>query len=228
MLELDRVVSGYGDGVALHGASLRVAEGEVLGLLGRNGVGKTTLLKTVMGLLRARAGTIRFAGRPIAGLRPFEIARLGVGYVPQGREIFADFTVLENLRLGNLDSDDFSVAFDAFPVLQQRRDSLAGSFSGGQQQQLAIARALMGNPRLLLLDEPSEGIQPSIVAEIADVLRRTAAEQGVAMVLVEQNVDMALALCQRCAFIEGGVIAEEHPVEALRADPAILDRYLAF
>jgi len=228
MLDVEGVVSGYGDGVALHQATLHIGAGDILGLLGRNGVGKTTLLKTIMGLLPVRAGSIRVDGTDVAGLKPFEIARLGVGYVPQGREIFADFTVLENLRLGNLFTEDFSAAFDAFPVLRERQRDLAGGFSGGQQQQLAIGRALMGAPRLLLLDEPSEGIQPSIVMEIAATLKRIAERDGVTIVLVEQNVDMVLALCRRCAFIEAGAIAEEHPVEALRADQSILDRYLAF
>ena len=228
LFTVEGLVSGYGGGRVLHGVDLALAPGEILGLLGRNGAGKTTLLKTVMGLLTPREGRVTFDGADITGQAPFMVARRGIAYVPQGREIFADFTVEQNLRLGNLAAADCEVAYATFPFLRERAGAKGGSLSGGEQQQLAIGRALMGAPRLLLLDEPSEGIQPSIVMEIADILRRVARDRGLGVVLVEQNVDMVTAICGRCAFIENGAIAEDHPMETVVADPAILDRYLAF
>lgn len=228
MLEVDGLVSGYGGGVVLDGVSLRVAAGEVLGLLGRNGAGKSTLLRTLMGLLEADGGSVRFDGAGIANRPPFEIARRGIAYVPQGRDIFPDFTVLDNLRMGDLDRPAYDRAFRHFPVLKERQRDRAGALSGGQQQQLAIGRALMGAPRLMLLDEPSEGLQPSIVVDIADTLGRIVAETGAAVLLVEQNVDMVMDLCHRCAFMEKGRIAEQQDIEALRGRPEILDTYLAF
>ncbi len=227
LLEVDELVAGYGEGRVLDGFSLRLGEGERLALLGRNGAGKSTFLKTLMGLLPPRGGAIRFAGRRIDGRRPHEIARLGIGYVPQGREIFADFTVLENLRLGDLEARDFDELFALFPVLAERRDAPAGGLSGGQQQQLAIARALVRRPRLLLLDEPSEGVQPSIVAEIAERLREISRRRGTALLLVEQNLELALDLCTRAAVVEGGRVVAEHGTAELAADPAVVDRFLA-
>lgn len=226
LLEIKGLCAGYGTGTVIEDLSLHLSAGEVLGLLGRNGVGKTTLLKTMMGMIPMRMGRIIFAGADISGWPNYRIARHGIGYVPQGREIFTDFTVLENLRLGHLDRDDFSDIFALFPDLAERRHERAGSFSGGQQQQLAIARALAAGPRLLLLDEPSEGVQPSLVADIAEKLDTIARERGMSIVLVEQNIDMALGLCGRIAFMEGGQIAEEHSAAALRADPAPIERYL--
>ncbi len=226
LLEIDELVAGYGEGRVLDGLSLRLGAGGTLALLGRNGAGKSTLLRTLMGVLRPRAGRIRFAGRRIDGREPHEIARTGIGYVPQGREIFADFTVLENLRLGDLRARDFDELFALFPVLAERRDSPAGTLSGGQQQQLAIARALVRRPRLLLLDEPSEGVQPSIVKEIGTRLREIVRTRGTALLLVEQNVEMALDLCDRVAFVEGGRILAEHAAAELAAHPGIVDAFL--
>ena len=233
MLEISGLEAGYGDSRVLRGLELSVGGGEMLALLGRNGMGKTTLLRTLMGLLPARAGAIRFEGRDIAGLKPFEIARLGIGYVPQGREIFADFSVEENLVIGQLghsrlrDGAIPPAIFEDFPILAERRRQRAGTLSGGQQQQLAIARALIAEPRLLLLDEPSEGIQPSIVDEIAETLAEISRARGLTLVLVEQNVEMALDLADRCAFLENGRIVEQGPAEAVRRDQALLHRYLA-
>lgn len=227
MLEIADLRAGYGRGIVLDGVSLTVDAGEVLGLVGLNGAGKTTLLRTIMGLLPARAGRVRFDGADITNRPPFEVARRGVAFVPQGREIFGDFTVEDNLRLGNLAEAPFDLAYDHFPALQSRRRERAGNLSGGQQQQLAIARALMSRPKLLLLDEPSEGIQPSIVAEITETLRAIAAGTGAAILLVEQNTDMVLALADACAFLETGRIDARHPAEALRARPEVLNDFLA-
>ncbi|MHA1537745.1 MAG: ABC transporter ATP-binding protein [Alphaproteobacteria bacterium] len=228
MLELDEVISGYGRGTVLDRVSLRVGEGDILGLLGRNGAGKTTLLKTVMGLIRARSGRVRLEGADITRAASFEIARNGIAYVPQGRQIFDDFTVEQNLRMGDLGGGRFERAYGPFPGLAQWRRKRAGDLSGGQQQQLAIGRALMGAPRLLLLDEPSEGLQPSMVAEITGALGAIARESGAAILLVEQNIDMVLGLCGRCAFLEGGRIAVHHEIGALEAAPEILEEFLAF
>jgi len=230
LLSVSGLRSGYGGSLVLDGLDLEVAEGEVLALLGRNGMGKTTLLRTLMGLLRPSGGEIRFAGVAIAGRAPFEIARLGLAYVPQGRGLFAALTVEENLRLGALGKAVRSVPdglYALFPVLAERRRQAAGTLSGGQQQQLAIARALAGRPRLLLLDEPSEGIQPSIVAELAATLAAVAAAERLSVLLVEQNVEMVLETAGRCAFLEDGRIAAEVDAHRLAREPALLARYLS-
>ena len=228
MLELQELTSGYGRGTVLDRVSLRVGKGEVLGLLGPNGAGKTTLLKTVMGLIRARSGHVRFDNADLSSAASYEIARRGIAYVPQGRQIFDDFTVEQNLRMGDLDSGRFERAYGPFPSLADWRHKRAGDLSGGQQQQLAIGRALMGAPKLLLLDEPSEGLQPSMVAEITGALGTIARDTGAAILLVEQNIDMVLGLCGRCAFLEGGRITAHHEIGALKSAPEILEEFLAF
>jgi len=220
------LVAGYGDGTVLDGLNLTVGEGEALALLGRNGVGKTTLLKTIMGLIRPKSGEIRFRDRRIDSRPPFEIARAKIGYVPQGREVFGELTVEENLLLGNLKAPDAALAYDYFPALAAKRREPAGRLSGGQQQQLAIGRALMSRPALLLLDEPSEGIQPSIVAEIALILGRIVRDQGLALILVEQNIAMVLALCSRVVFIDHGRVVGEETAAAIEADPDLVETRL--
>ena len=224
--------AGYRGSRVLTGLDLEVPEGRVTALLGRNGMGKTTLLRALIGLVPVSAGTVTFAGRPINGLKPYEISNLGMAYVPQGREIFADFTVEENLRLGRLGKPNGkgpvpASAYEIFPVLAERRRQRAGTLSGGQQQQLAIARALVGDPRLLLLDEPSEGIQPSIVDQIGRSLARLSRDRDLTVLLVEQNVDLVLSLATSCAFIENGRIVARHGVEELRRDRSIVHRHLA-
>ncbi len=230
-LSLSGVVAGYGRGTVLHGVDLDVGSGERVGLLGRNGAGKTTLMRVLMGLVAARAGEIRFGGHAIRDLETFRIARLGLAYVPQGRELFADFSVEQNLLLGCIAQPgraarDLSPAFEAFPWLHTRRGERAGSLSGGQQQQLAIGRAIVSRPKLLLLDEPLEGVQPSVVDEIVDALARLCSACGMGLLLVEQNVDVVLALCGRVAFIESGEVRESQPSDAVRDDPLRLERYL--
>jgi branched-chain amino acid transport system ATP-binding protein/urea transport system ATP-binding protein len=200
--------------------------------MGRNGMGKTTLLRAIMGHLRIAAGRIHFLERNITGRRPFEVSNLGIAYVPQGREIFAGLTVEDNLLLGVLGKRGLAARVPEhilawFPILAERRRQKAGTLSGGEQQQLAIARALIGQPRLLLLDEPSEGIQPSIVQSLGTTLHEIAAAERLTMLLVEQNLDLVLRLAGRCLFIENGrLIAEAQPAR-LRADPALLQRYLS-
>jgi urea ABC transporter ATP-binding protein UrtE len=232
MLSVRGLHAGYGESSVLHGVDLDVSAGEVTALLGRNGMGKTTLLKTVMGLLPARSGSVRFGDAEIERWPTHRIALAGLAYVPQGREIFGAFTVAENLRLGFLAHTGpaqrvLAQVLDWFPVLKERERQRAGTLSGGQQQMLAIARALVSRPKMLLLDEPTEGIQPSIVEEIGDILRRIAAETRLTVLLVEQNVDLVTRLAQRCAFMDNGAVVESCAIERLTADPAILHRHLS-
>jgi ABC-type branched-subunit amino acid transport system ATPase component len=226
-LTVTGVVAGYGSGIVLDDLSLAVGVGEAVALLGRNGAGKTTLLRTIMGLMRPRAGEIQFAGRKLNGCEPFEIARCGIGYVPQGREIFAGLTVDENLLLGNLKSPNADEIYAYFPALAERRRTIGGRLSGGQQQQLAIGRALMGRPRLMLLDEPSDGIQPSVVSEIMLILKRIVDEGGMSLILVEQNINIASCLAHRIDFIDQGRVVASTPASSLRADPSLAEQYMA-
>lgn len=230
-LALAGVVAGYGAGTELHGVDLLVQPGERVGLLGRNGAGKTTLLRTVMGLTRVDAGAMMFAGQDLRRLPTFAIARLKLAYVPQGRELFADFTVEQNLltgllALGSRTSQDLSPALQAFPWLASRLQERAGALSGGQQQQLAIGRAIVSRPALLMLDEPLEGVQPSVVDEIVRALDALCESTGMGLLLVEQNVDVVLRLCTRVAFMEAGVVRESHASTAVRAQPGLVESYL--
>jgi len=227
MLNIENLHASYGGSLVLHGVNLSIAPREIHALMGRNGMGKTTLMRTVMGLLPTRSGTIAFNGEAIHGLRTHEIAAKGLGYVPQGREIFGDFTVWENLHLGTLKLPRNQrkipeEVFDYFPILKERKNQKAGSFSGGQQQMLAIARALVTRPKMLLLDEPSEGIQPSIVDQISEILKKINAETGLTILIVEQNVDMVLDTATRCAFMEKGQIVETCSIEDIRKDESII------
>ncbi len=213
MLAVHDLAVFYGESRILSGLTLGVAQGQVVCVMGRNGVGKTTLLRTIMGLLAPRQGEILFDGRDITRLTPYERASLGIGYVPQGREIFATLSVRDNLVLGARRKRPPREAMDyvlsLFPALAQMLDKRGGDLSGGQQQQLAIARALISDPKLLVLDEPTEGIQPSIVEEIAAVLERIKAEGARSILLVEQYLEFARSICDRfCVMEKGGVVLE--------------------
>jgi urea ABC transporter ATP-binding protein UrtE len=225
MLEIEGLVSGHGDGTVIDGVSLSVAPGETLAVLGHNGAGKTTLLRTIMGLIPPRSGSIRLGGSEISGRETFEIARLGIAYVPQGREIFGAFTIEENLTLADASGAGLQRAYALFPVLGEMRTRRAGNLSGGQQQQLAVARALIAAPRVLLLDEPSEGVQPNIVAGIGETVAAVVRAEQIAVILVEQDLTLVRRMAHRVAFLQEGMIAATHPVAALD-DPAIVDRYL--
>jgi ABC-type branched-subunit amino acid transport system ATPase component len=218
---------GYGRGVTLDHLSLSVAQGEAVAVLGHNGVGKSTLFKTIMGLLKPTAGAIRLFDTEITGRQPFEIARAGIGYIPQGREIFPDLTVEQNLLLGRLSARNADEAYTFFPALRERRGARAGSLSGGQQQQLAIARALMGHPRLLLLDEPSEGVQPSVIAEITDILADIQVRERLTLILAEQNLPMVYRLCSRALIMGHGRIESEIETARLKAEPDLINDYLS-
>jgi branched-chain amino acid transport system ATP-binding protein len=232
MLRLDRGEVGYGGVRALSGVSLEVKQGEVVALLGSNGAGKTTTLRAVSGVVAPAAGSITLDGQPIHGLAPEQVVRLGVAHVPEGRQIFPELTVEENLLIGSYCRKDRSgvraqVAslFERFPSLAQRRKQPGANLSGGEQQMLAIARALMAAPRLLLLDEPSMGLAPKVVHQVFEVVKGLKAE-GVTVLLVEQNARMALSLADRAYVLENGAVALAGKAADLKNDPAVQRTYL--
>jgi branched-chain amino acid transport system ATP-binding protein len=214
MLNVNGLRTGYGRIPILNGVSFTVNEGEFIGILGHNGMGKTTLLKALMGFLPATGGSVRFDGNDVTTAEPYQRARLGFGYVPQGREIFPGLTVYDNLRMGcakqaGAEQDTIGSVLEAFPRLKPLLDRQGGALSGGEQQLLAIARCLCGKPRLVLLDEPTEGIQPSIIDEIVDTLQRLRDNSGLTLILVEQNLDFIAALSHRILIIQKGTITSE-------------------
>jgi len=220
MLDISDLHQYYGGSHILRGVSLQAKPGEVTALLGRNGVGKTTLLRCLMGLVAPRRGTIAWNGERVDDKRPEERVKRGFGYVPQGREIFPRLTVEENLRIGaaSRGNDEVPMWIDElFPVLRSMRARRGGDLSGGQQQQLALGRALMGAPKLLILDEPTEGIQPSIIEEIGRVIRRLASERGLAILLVEQYYDFAKKLADTYAVMSRGEIVASGPAGEMDA-----------
>ncbi|MCA3276187.1 MAG: ABC transporter ATP-binding protein [Roseomonas sp.] len=231
VLEVEGLRAGYGPAEILFGISLKLARGEVAALMGRNGAGKSTTLKAIMGLLPPRAGQVRFAGQEIAGLPAFRIARLGLGYVPEDRRVFTDLTVAENLEVGRRAARGHAAwtperLFEIFPNLAAMRGRRAAAMSGGEQQMLAIARTLMGNPEAVLLDEPSEGLAPVILELMADAVLRMKRE-GIAVLLSEQNFDFAAAVADRAYVIERGEIRYDGSMAALDADPALRAQHLA-
>jgi branched-chain amino acid transport system ATP-binding protein len=227
LLTLDDVRAGYDESIVLDGISLQLAEGGSLAVLGRNGVGKTTLLLTIMGFTRVAFGHMHWRGRNIARIAPHRRARLGIGWVAQEREIFPSLTVEENLTVAaHRGHWDVASVYRLFPRLAERRRNMGSHLSGGEQQMLAIARALTTNPALLLLDEPLEGLAPIIVEELADAIARMIANEGTAIILVEQNTQVALSLASEALVIERGTIALRGPSRTLMADQASLDRLI--
>src|SRR5260221_12082443 len=233
LVAVEDVHTYYGKSHILHGVSLHVDRGEVVGLLGRNGVGKSTTLKTIMGLVHPNRGKVLFAGKPITGLPAHKLARLGIGYVPEDRRIFRLLTVMENLRTG-LDrhgvtearkQELLDKAYAYFPVLAERSGQPGGTLSGGEQQMLAIARAMMLEPKIVLLDEPTEGLMPRMVGQIREIIDALQRE-GVAVLLVEQNVPLTLEAGQRIYIIQKGVVRHHAPSAELRADPTPIHEYM--
>jgi branched-chain amino acid transport system ATP-binding protein len=229
MLEVRDLHARRGDTQILHGVSLTVGPGEMVALIGRNGMGKTTLLRSILGLTSITAGSVTLGGEDVTGAATHLVARRGVGVVPEGRGIFPTLRVSENLRMGLRSSRGHDAAlariYERFPMLGERAGEHAANLSGGQQQMLAIARALIGEPRLLLIDEFSEGIQPNVVREIGSMLQALNAE-GVAVLLVEQNARLALGLSQRGCVLEKGRVVAEGPAAELLSDEATLARHL--
>jgi urea ABC transporter ATP-binding protein UrtE len=209
ILEVSDLRAGYATGDVLQGVSVSVGQGEVVGVLGRNGVGKSTLMRSVIGLLRARKGTVRFKGQDVTGESADRRARRGMGYVPQGREIFPHMSVLDNLRMGrfvNAGGGSFALdeVYGYFPFLKERARQRGGTLSGGQQEMLAIARALVNGPELLLLDEPSDGVQPSIVQEIGAFVAELVRRKPIGVLLVEQNIDLVQTAAHRAYVMDKG------------------------
>ena len=232
LLSVDQLHAHYGKSHILHGVSLQVRRNEVLSLLGRNGSGRSTTLKALMGLVTPSSGSVQLQGRELSGQRPFHICRAGLGYVPEEREVFANLTVDENLRMGEQPTVGDSVRwtveqmFDYFPRLKERRNTLAGSLSGGEQQMLTICRSLLGNPLVLLIDEPTEGLAPKIVAAVGECIQDMH-RRGVSVVLVEQKLAIALKVSTRVCVMGHGSIVFEGTPQALMADEQLLADWLA-
>src|ERR1700726_2889233 len=233
LVKVEGIHTFYGKSHILHGVSLEVGRGEVVGLLGRNGVGKSTTLKTVMGLVRPSQGEVRYEGRAITGLAPHRLARLGIGYVPEDRRIFRLLTVMENLRTG-LDREGVTEdkrralldkVFTYFPVLAERRNQAGGTLSGGEQQMLAMARAMMLEPKIILLDEPTEGLMPRMVSQIRQIIE-VLHQEGVAILLVEQNVPLTLEASQRVYIMEKGSVRHHCATSEIDVNHDIIKQYL--
>jgi branched-chain amino acid transport system ATP-binding protein len=231
-LAISDIDTYYGDSHVLHGVSFSLQPGRLLGLLGRNGAGKTTCMSTIMGFLKPRGGSISLYGEPVAGLAPDVIARKGICLVPQGRRMFRTLTVRENLMVAaqshkkdNGAGWSINRVFQTFPRLAERHAQVAGSLSGGEQQMLAIGRALMGNPRVLLMDEPSEGLAPQLVAEVGRTIAQLKAE-GQSIVLVEQNIKLTLNLADDVVIINTGRVVFRGPASGIKLDDAIVSQHL--
>ncbi|QHE77200.1 ABC transporter ATP-binding protein [Hydrogenophaga sp. PBL-H3] len=236
MLKIDKLSAGYGKVQVLHGISIEVPRGKVVTLIGSNGAGKTTTMRAISGMIAPTAGTITLNGKRIDGMEPYQVAKLGLAHSPEGRRVFATMTVADNLTLGAFPRltgsrprgdvpADLERAMELFPRLKERRTQLAGTLSGGEQQMLAMARAVMLNPDVILLDEPSMGLAPILVDEVFRIIERLKG-QGVTMLLVEQFAAAALAVADHGYVLENGVISVHGPAERLRDDPAVRAAYL--
>jgi len=227
LLKIDRLTAGYGEAVVLKDISVTVAEGQALALLGRNGMGKTTLVNSIVGVTRHIGGSISLDGRDITRLRPDQRAHAGIGWVPQERNIFKSLTVEENMTaIAQPGPWTLGKVYEVFPRLAERRRNLGNQLSGGEQQMLAVARALVLNPRIVLLDEPLEGLAPIIIEELLGVLRKIIRGEGLSAILVEQNAHKILGVTDQAIIIERGSIVHHGDSAALKADPALLEKYV--
>lgn len=227
LIDVDSINTYYGDAHVLHDVSIDVEPGEVVGLIGRNGAGKSTTLKSIIGLQPPRSGSITFKDDHIGGQKPEDIYNSGVGYIPEDRNIFADLTVEENLRLGlhSGQNPDFETVYDYFPRLKERANQKAGTMSGGEQQMLAIARTLVSEPDLLLIDEPTEGLMPTLIEQISDIIAQLN-EDGYTIVLVEQNLELVLGAADRVNVLAKGEVKFAGSVEEVRERESIIEQYL--
>jgi len=235
VLQINDLFTAYGPIMALHGVSLEVPEGQIIALLGGNGAGKSTTLRTISGLVHPVRGHIQFLGHPIEKLSPEKIVQMGISQVPEGRQIFPELTVMENLRLGayirregRAVRQDIERVFHYFPVLKEREKQAAGTLSGGEQQMMAIGRALMARPRILLLDEPSLGLAPLVVQQIFGIVKTLNADEGLTILLVEQNAGLALGISQYGYVLEIGRVVLEDTGESLRKNEAVRRSYLGY
>ncbi len=227
LLNVERLTAGYGEAVVLKDVSFKVAEGQALALLGRNGMGKTTLVNSIVGVTTHIGGSIALDGKDITGLRPDQRAHVGIGWVPQERNIFRSLTVEENMTaIERPGAWTLEKVYEVFPRLAERRNNLGHQLSGGEQQMLAVARALILNPRIMLLDEPLEGLAPILIEELLAALRRIIREEGMSALLVEQNAQKILGVTDRAVILERGVIVHQGEAAALKADRAVLETYL--
>jgi branched-chain amino acid transport system ATP-binding protein len=233
LLTVENLDLYYGDAQALSGVSLEVPQGDIVAIIGANGAGKSSLIRTIAGIEAPRAGSIAFKGKPIQGLESHRICNLGIGQVAEGRQIFPSLTVLENLEVGAMlprarasAKATMERVLAMFPRLQERRDQPAGTLSGGEQQMLAIGRCLMGAPRLIMFDEPSLGLAPAVVAEVLQIIERLNREDGMTVLLVEQNVAASLRLAHRACVLENGSVVLEGSGSALLDDPRVREAYL--
>jgi branched-chain amino acid transport system ATP-binding protein len=233
-LRLSNVAASYGKGLALHDVTMEVGAGEIVALIGTNGAGKSTVLRSISGLVKVVEGEISFNGRPIHCCTPKEVLTAGIAHCPEERKIWPDLSVRDHLELGAVTrrdrreiENDIEEIYNVFPILRERRSQHAGTMSGGQQQMVAIGRALMSRPKALLLDEPSLGLAPKIVEEVAAVVRRINA-RGTSVLIVEQNASLALEIAHRCYVLENGRITLSGPAEELRDNPAVQASYLGF
>lgn len=228
MLELDGVHTYYGESHVLHGVSLDIEEGEIVALLGRNGAGKTTTLRSIIGLTPSRSGEIRYHDERIDGLEPYQIARRGIGYVPEERRVFPELTVEDNLEVVRAPDSDWTVdrVYELFPALEEHSHRLGGQLSGGQQQMLTIARALVTDPDLLLLDEPSEGLAPTIVEDLERLLENVI-ETGITVFLTEQNTNFAFSLAERAYLLSKGQVEWDGTIDELQSRDDLIGRYLS-
>jgi branched-chain amino acid transport system ATP-binding protein len=227
LLAIENLRAGYGEAIVLPNMSLRMPEGQVLAVLGRNGTGKTTLMNSIVGVVRRFGGSITLAGRDITAMRPDERARAGIGWVPQERNIFRSLTVEENMTaVAQPGPWTVDKIYEMFPRLKERRGNFGNQLSGGEQQMLAIGRALTLNPKVLLLDEPTEGLAPIIVEELLKAIGSITRGTGICSVIVEQNAQKILGLADRVVILERGTIVHDAPSQALKTDPSVLERHL--